>query len=116
MRSHRGSSAAEAALWAPQASFVWLRRGPRLPGLISELAEDAGQFGAVGRAKTAEYTPGFGTASGADLGQDAGAVLGHLDQGGAPVAWIGAPPDQVPGLERVHYFGGRTRRDLQSLG
>ena len=27
-----------------------------------------------------------------------------------------APPDQVPGLERVHYFGGRTRRDLQSLG
>src|SRR5215469_4460944 len=84
-------------------------------GSVSELAEDAGQFGAVGRIEATEDPPGFGPAGGADLGQDAGAVFGHLDQGGAPVAWVGAPLDEVAGLERVHDLGGCARRDLQVI-
>src|SRR5689334_17007021 len=68
-------------------------------GSVSELAQDAGKFGAVGRAEAAEDAAGFGPAGGADLGQDVGAVRGHLDQGGAPVGGVGAPPDQIPGLQ-----------------
>jgi GNAT superfamily N-acetyltransferase len=85
-------------------------------GRVPDQGEDAGQFGAVGRAEAAEDPAGFGAAAGADRGQDVGAVLGHLDQRGAPVAGVGAPPDQVPRLQGVHHLGGRARRDVQVVG
>jgi GNAT superfamily N-acetyltransferase len=87
---------------------------PRRIGL--ELAQDAGQVGAVRRAEAAEDPPGFGRAGRADRVEGGGAVLGHLDQGGAPVAGIGAAPDQVPGLEGVDDLGGRAGRDVQVVG
>ena len=49
------------------------------------------------------------------LGQHACAAIGHFDQDGPPVGRVGAPPDQVLGLERVHDLGGRARRDLQAV-
>jgi ribosomal protein S18 acetylase RimI-like enzyme len=90
--------------------------GPPWSRRVPEQGEDAGQFGAVGPAEAAEDPAGFGAAGVADRGQDVGAVLGHLDQRGAPVAGVGAPPDQVRGLQGVHHLGGGAGRDVQVVG
>ena len=71
-------------------------------GSVPELAEDAGQVGPVGRAEPAEGPFGLGAAGRADGVQDAGAVLGQLDQGGPPVARVGPPlgPGRGPPARR----------------
>jgi len=63
---------------------------------VPELAENAGEVGAVGLAQPAEDPFGLGAAGRADGVEDAGALLGYLDQGGPPVAGIGVPLDQAP--------------------
>ena len=80
-----------------------------------QLAQDAPEVGAVGRAEPAEDPLGLGSAGRADRLEDAGAMLGQLDQGGPPVAGIGLSPGQVPGFEGVDHLGGRARRDAQVI-
>jgi len=84
--------------------------------MIAELAQDAGEVGAVGRAEPIERPLGLGAAGRADRVEDAGAVLGEFDQGGPPVAGIGAPGGQAAGFQGVDDLGGRAGRDLQVLG
>src|SRR4030095_9959755 len=59
-------------------------------GSVAELAENAGEGGAVCLAQPAEDPFGLGTAGGADRVEDAGAVLGHFNQSGPPIARGGA--------------------------
>jgi hypothetical protein len=72
-------------------------------------------MGAVGLAESAEGPFGLGPAGRADRVEDAGAVLGHLDQGGPPVVGVGPPLRQAPGFEGVDDLCGRARRDVQML-
>src|SRR5208282_3843944 len=84
-------------------------------GSVPELAENAGEVDAVGLAQPAEDPFGFGAAGRVDRVEDAGPVLGHLDQSGPPVTGVGPPPGQAPGFERVGDLGGRARRDAQMV-
>jgi hypothetical protein len=84
-------------------------------GSVPELSENAGEVGAVCLAEPIEDPFGFGPAGRADRVQDAGAVLGQLDQGGAPIARIGPPLDQAAGFEGVDDLRGRAWRDVQVL-
>jgi predicted ATPase/class 3 adenylate cyclase len=65
-------------------------------GSVLELAENAGEVGAVCLAEPAEDPFGLGSAGRVDRVEDASAVLGQLDEGGPPIAGVGPPLDQAP--------------------
>jgi hypothetical protein len=84
-------------------------------GSVPQLAENAGKVGAVCLAQPAEDPFGLGAAGRADRVEDAGAVLGQLDQRGPPVTRVGPPPDQAARFEGIGDLGGRARRDVQMV-
>jgi hypothetical protein len=79
---------------------------------FGSVLELAGKVGAVCLAEPAEGPFGLGSAGRANRIEDASAALGQLDEGGPPIAGIGPPFDQVPGLEGVDDLGGRAHREL----